>query len=101
VPRWSWSWKRAAVSKALARLAELLNSNDQEGLIFKEQSAPVDTLAAAFELLNHYQWHRLMPLRLDEEYADVVIAEVHRRGGPKEAARWKSEVSRRSDRPAG
>jgi hypothetical protein len=82
-------------------LADLLDPNDQQGLAFSGESAPIDTLAAAVQLMDRYPWYRLLPLMLHEEYAAAVIAEVLRRGGPKEAARWKAELSRRSERGGG
>jgi hypothetical protein len=91
------AWRFIVLREETA-LADLLDSDDQEGLVFSEESGSVDTLAAAFQLMDRYPWHRLMPLTLQPEYAAVVMAEVLRRGGAAEAARWQSELSRRSDR---
>jgi hypothetical protein len=82
-------------------LADLLDPDDQQGMSFSDESGSVDTFAAALDLMNRYPWHRLVPLKIHGEYAAAVMAEVLRRGGTREAARWKTELSGRSDRPTG
>jgi len=85
---------RFTVLRDETSLADLLDSNDHHGLSFSDESGSVDTLAAALQLMDRYPWHRLLPLTLHEEYAAAVMAEVLRRGGTREVARWKSELSR-------
>ena len=92
---------RFVVLRDETTLADMLDDNEQKAFAFIDASGAVDALAAALQVMNRYPWHRLMPLKLHEEYRGAVMAEVLRRGGAGEAARWQSELSLGSGRDAG
>jgi hypothetical protein len=82
-----------AVFRNEETLWNLLHEQDREGLTFSEESADMDSFAAALKLLDHYAWHGLYPITLHADYAEIVMAEVARRDGDRGVRRWNSVLS--------
>lgn len=87
---------RFTVIRDESALADLLDEEDQQGLSFSDESETVDSISTALALMNDHQWHLLVPLQLHSDYASEIMAEVVRRGGPRDEKRWQSALARRS-----
>ena len=77
-------------------LADLLDEEDQQGLGFSDESETADSISAALALMNDDPWPLLVPVQLHADHASEIMAEVVRRGGPRDEKRWKSALARRS-----
>jgi len=43
-------------------------------------------------ILDRYSWFRFAPLKVSEEFADLVLREVEKRGGKEAAAEWTGRL---------
>lgn len=58
-------------------------------------SAVVTSWPEAIELLNKYEiWHNLYPLKVHQDFSNLVISEVRSRGGDKAVFRWENWLNR-------
>jgi hypothetical protein len=81
------AWRFALLTNESA-----LDDDDRRTSSFSPKPGSVETFAAALQLINRYPWHTFMPLQLHKEYAAAVRAEVLRRGGKRDLARWELEL---------
>jgi hypothetical protein len=65
-----------------------------KGDLFK-QSGSIGIFEGALPLLNQYPWFRLSPMKVHADFANVVRAEVEKRGGKEAAANWQRNLQRR------
>ena len=76
-------------------MSDLLPENEignREVLL--EESAHVDKFEDALLRLDKYPWHRLVPLKVSAEFADLVLWRVEKRGGDEAAVEWTETLRR-------
>jgi len=86
---WEYRCLRDETTMAYLMPEEFANS---EGLF--EKSAPIGTFEDALLRLDKYPWFGMVPLKVNAEFADLVLQEVEKRGGKKAAIEWMESLRR-------
>src|ERR1019366_3140665 len=75
-------------------LYDMLSEEDRRGMRVEDfaRTEYAYTFQEALSRVDRYQWFRLCPLQVHPEFLDAVLAEVEKRGGPDEAARWREQL---------
>jgi hypothetical protein len=75
-------------------LYDMLSEEDRRGMRVEDfaRTEYAHTFQEALRQLDRYQWFRLYPLDVHPEFLDAVLAEVEKRGGLDEVARWREQL---------
>ena len=75
-------------------LYDMLSEEDRRGMRVEDfaRTEYAHTFQEALSRVDRYQWFRLCPLQVHPEFLDAVLAEVEKRGGPDEVARWREQL---------
>ena len=75
-------------------LYDMLSEEDRRGMRVEDfaRTEYAHTFQEALSRVDRYQWFRLCPLDVHPEFLDAVLAEVEKRGGPDEVARWREQL---------
>ncbi|WP_348262864.1 HNH endonuclease [Telmatobacter sp. DSM 110680] len=65
-----------------------------DGVALFEQSAHVDKFEDALLRLDKYPWFRFVPTTVSDEFTDLVLSEVEKRGGKEAVIEWSERLYR-------
>ena len=76
-------------------LYDVLSEEDRAGMGVKDfvRTEYAPTLQEALHRLDKYEWFRLCPLGVHPEFLGAVLAEVEKRGGLDQVARWRKRLT--------
>ena len=61
-------------------IGDMLSDEEQEGLVFRQNSSVSETLEEALKCLDKkYEWHRFYPIQIHPAFADVLLGIVRKR----------------------
>jgi hypothetical protein len=75
-------------------LKDFLDKKDAAGINFKSKTALLSSFDDALNVLDRYPWHRLYPLFVHQDFIDLVLKAVVKRGGEEEVDRWQHKLGR-------